>query len=116
MLTSQEPKYQAVMTRGDNGRESRLINRATGEAIPDDEPVFIFRARDVHAIDALKLYKAQCEDEQHRDVVEERISDFRRFAVQHADRMKEPDSELRRPWPANPDDDDHHHDESGQQQ
>ena len=36
-----EPKYQIV---GD-----KIVNRASGEAIPEDEPVIIFRARDVHA-------------------------------------------------------------------
>lgn len=30
--------------------------------VPADEPVFVFRARDVHALDVLKFYKGRCTD------------------------------------------------------
>jgi hypothetical protein len=51
MLISQEPKYDVTP-------EGRIINRASGEIIPDDEPIFIFRARDTYALSVL-LYYAQ---------------------------------------------------------
>ena len=109
MLETQEPKYQAVEFDADglaipintahHGHTIRLVNRASGEQIPDDEPIFIFRARDVHAIEALTHYQLQCQDEEHRGVVEARLLDFRRFKHEQPDRMKEPDSQPIYPWP-----------------
>lgn len=87
MLETQEPKYGI----NENGQ---LFNRKTGNVIPDDEPVFILRARDIHAADTLRNYYAACEIEGHRKVVYERIVDFNRFAIEHPDRMREP-GELR---------------------
>lgn len=85
MKPEQEPKY-------DVNADGRIFNRATGQVIPDDEPVFIFRARDRHAIKALKYYANVCTDDDHVAVVERRVDDFRAFRKMHPDRMKEPDS------------------------
>jgi len=92
MRPEQEPKYAAYAYRDGEVFTSRLYNRATGDVIPDDEPVFVFRARDCHAIKALKFYRDQCADQNHRDIVDDRITDFAKFAATHPDRMKEPDS------------------------
>ncbi len=92
MIKLQEPKYDAVLTRGDNSRQTRLINRETGEAIPDDEPIFIFRARDKHARDVLLQYSLLVADENHRRVILQRCGHFDQFAQNHPDRMHEPDS------------------------
>lgn len=80
----QEPKYTT------NGHA--LVNRASGEAIPADEPVFIFRARDVHAREALEAYACVLVPGLHRDKVCERIADFARFAAANPQRMKVPDT------------------------
>lgn len=85
MKLEQEPKY-------DVNSQGQLINRATGLAIPDDEPVFVLRARDIHAIRTLSFYYAFCENKPHRGIVMQRIVDFRDFAENHPERMKEPDS------------------------
>ncbi len=85
MKPEQEPKY----TTDENGR---IVNRKSGERIPDDEPVMIFRARDVHAAAAILHYASLCQDADHRDIVRQRADDFRAFASAHPDRMKEPDS------------------------
>lgn len=85
MLVEQEPKY-------DVNAEGRIFNRATGQVIPDDEPVMIFRARDKHAIQALMYYANHCVDPAHVAIVDQRIDDFRAFRKAHPDRMKEPDS------------------------
>lgn len=84
MLKSQEPKY-------DMNPQGKLYNRNSGNVIPDDEPVMIFRARDRHAAKAIQYYLSLCSDENHKDVVAGRHADFARFAVEHPDRMKEPD-------------------------
>lgn len=82
---TQEPKY----TIDQNGR---IINRETEAAIPDDEPIMIFRARDTHAATAIAFYSNICHDPQHRAIVNQRFVEFQRFAAEHPERMKEPDS------------------------
>lgn len=84
MDPKQEPKYRA--------EGGRIFNRASGEQIPDDEPVFIFRARDVYALHALREYRGWISDAHHRAAVTGRIADFRAFAEAHPERMKEPDT------------------------
>lgn len=82
----QDPKYDF--------QNGRVINRASGEAIPEDEPVFVFRARDVHAADAIFDYYIRIEGgTAHEDAVLQRHIDFKDFAKEHPDRMKDPDTE-----------------------
>lgn len=83
---SQEPKYTSSSKNG------RLVNRSTGAAIPDTEPVFIFRAKDRKAVIALEAYMQACDDVDHRAVVNSRLLAFKAFADANPDVMKEPDS------------------------
>lgn len=83
---SQEPKYTTSSKHG------RLVNRSTGKAIPDDEPVFILRAQDMLALEALRAYLSSVIDPVHAAVVGSRFDDFSAFAATHPDRMKMPDS------------------------
>lgn len=82
---AQEPKY----TTGT--KDGRLVNRATGKPIPDDEPVFVLRAQDIRALAALRYYLVSCSEVDHINAVQVRIKDFEAFAAAHPDRMKEPD-------------------------
>lgn len=86
-MAEQEPKYLFDV--------GRVINRASGEVIPADEPVFIFRARDCHAAAILYEYAMVVGDEEHRAAVLDRVADFERFREHHPERMKEPDTEPR---------------------
>jgi len=92
MTESQEPKYGI--------RDGRLFNRASGEFIPADEPVFIFRARDHHAMHVLAAYEYMGLGEKHAQAVAGRIRDFQRFAQTNPARMKEPDTHATPPYPA----------------
>lgn len=87
----QEPKYTV------NG--CAIVNRISGEEIPWDEPVFILRARDKHAIGAMIAYGALISKgpEEHRKAVVQRIADFVLFAQMNQERMKEPDTQLSLP-------------------
>ena len=85
MLREQEPKFDAV--------DGRLVNRATGVAIPSDEPVFVLRAKDMYAIEALRAYLRECTDIRHCEAIARRIDQFERFADQHPTRMKSPDTD-----------------------
>ena len=87
MDVKQEPKYRA--------EDGRVINRASGEVIPDDEPVFILRARDATAVVTLLHYyqgHRLCQNDQHADAVLQRVRDFQRFQREHPERMKYPDT------------------------
>lgn len=85
LLEKQEPKYTSSSKTG------RLCNRQTGKPIPDDEPVFILRAQDMHALHALRHYLVFCAEPDHQEAVQKRIADFEAFAAAHPERMKEPD-------------------------
>ena len=85
MELNQERKYDAV--------GGKIVNRATGKIIPDNEPVIIFRAKDRKAVNALISYMNSCEDETHRDVIQSRIDDFLSFQEANPVLVKEPDSD-----------------------
>ena len=87
MLVSQEPKYDV------NG-DGRIINRHTREPIPDDEPVFLLRAKDQLAVKALTAYFSAIQDPTHARAVADRLQDFKRFAQEHPERMKAPDTDV----------------------
>lgn len=84
MRPEQDPKYEAW-----NGR---IINRKTRQQIPDDEPIFILRAKDAVAITALLAYEHACTNAEHRQAVTHRIYDFKRFQRAHPEEVKEPDT------------------------
>jgi hypothetical protein len=82
----QEPKYDIV--------DGKHVNRATGVAIPDGEPIIIFRAKDLKAVIALSAYRDACNDVDHRAVIDRRISQFNAFALAFPQLMKEPDTAI----------------------
>jgi hypothetical protein len=82
---SQEPKYTV-------GERGRLVNRDSGKPIPDEEPVFIFRAQDRWAAHALQAYALMVTDPQQRNVILERVADFEAYGFSYPDRLKEPDT------------------------
>jgi hypothetical protein len=84
-------RFQDSKFKFENGR---VINRWSGEAVPQDEPVMVFRARDVHALRAISAYMDFLADPHHREVVMSRYIQFERFALDHPDRMKEPVSAM----------------------
>ncbi len=72
---------------------NQIINRQTNQPIPEDEPVFIFRAHDRKALVALSYYTAILDDLNHIAAVIEVVESFRGFQAAHPDRIKEPDTE-----------------------
>ena len=84
MLPSQEQKYGI--------RGGRIVNRRSGVPIPNDEPIFIFRAKDRLAVRTLTAYFSAIEDPAHARAVAARLEDFKRFAREHPERMTDPDT------------------------
>ena len=92
MQSTQDPKY------GIN-EEGKLCNIATGVAIPNDEPVFILRAKDVTAEQTLSYYLTMTATEDHKQAIMHRREDFKNFRIANPDRMKAPDTVY--PFPEN---------------
>jgi hypothetical protein len=70
--------------------DGQFVNRVSGEAIPLDEPIVIFRARDRHALPVLREYLHLCTDPKHRDAIRDRMIEFYAYAADHPELMKEP--------------------------
>lgn len=83
MKPEQEPKYSA-------NAKGQLFNRETGSIIPDDEPVFILRARDRNAIKTLLYYAMLCKIDGHQREALNRVVDFNRFANDKPECIREP--------------------------
>jgi hypothetical protein len=71
-----------------------IVKKSNGEVLPDDEPLFLFRARDNHAIQVLQYYFDLCEQDKGSDwqieKMAEPMADFMQFAKDHPERMKTP--------------------------
>jgi hypothetical protein len=71
-----------------------LYNKVSGEVLPEDEPLFLLRARDILAVDAIQHYLNLCNAnkcvESHLLGVIEVLRRFENFQVEHPDRMKQP--------------------------
>jgi hypothetical protein len=74
--------------------DNRLVNRFTGAPIPDDEPVFIVRGKDIFAAEMLLHYAKTVDDGKHQGAILGRLSDFLEFARKHPERMQRPDTTL----------------------
>jgi len=69
-----------------------LVNRITGEVVPDDEPVFVLRSKDRKALASLICYMVVLElGSEHRAGVQGAVDAFQRFSAEYPERMKEPD-------------------------
>lgn len=75
--------------------EPVIVKIASGEAVPDDEPLMLFRARDQNALEgALIPYRAKCEADNCNDYqmegIDARIRAFSEFKKAHPGKMKQP--------------------------
>lgn len=71
-----------------------LVKTTNGQPIPHDEPIWILRGRDRLVLPALEAYrmiaiKDGCNEEFLEDL-DSSIKDFRQWAIQNYDKMKQP--------------------------
>ena len=83
---TQDPKYIII--------DGRLANIETREVIPNDEPIFIIRGKDIHAYTLISKYVDLCKNKVHQVEIHRRCIDFLQFKNLNASRMKEPDTEV----------------------
>jgi hypothetical protein len=71
-----------------------LVKISNDEVIPEDEPVFILRARDIHALDTLMHYQAVCRagdcNEYQMEGIDFALKRFVVWQMKNADKMKQP--------------------------
>lgn len=71
-----------------------IVKTSNGEAIPEDEPLFLLRARDNLAVKLIEAYfalsyEAGC-NEYHFKKLDTVLEEFVQFAKNHPERMKQP--------------------------
>ncbi len=75
------------------GDEAQIVNMQ-GVAVPEDEPLILFRARDRLALATLQYYRdlavADGCTQFHLDGIDNRIGAFGNFAREHPELMKQP--------------------------
>ena len=70
--------------------EGKLVKRSNLVPIPEDEPVFVFRAKDAKALAALVAYNMILNSLEQKEDVTKSINDFREFARLNTDKISEP--------------------------
>lgn len=93
-----DPKYHIQcrfdLTEFTHAASMEIVKTSNGEAIPHDEPVILFRARDMHALPALEYYRDTCQaygcNQYQLDGIDNRIQAFRLYGETNPDKMKQP--------------------------
>ena len=89
----------ASCNTGDEVRNSeavriRIVKTSNGEAIPDDEPLYLLRARDRLVLPLLNKLQELCREDgctsYQLEANADAIADFAKFAWEHPERMKQP--------------------------
>jgi len=71
-------------------KDGQIVKRSDGTPIPEDEPIFIFRAKDRKALAALVGYSLVLDHPDQRASVQKSINDFREFLERNPESVKEP--------------------------
>ncbi len=78
----------------DLGARIQIVKTTNGQAVPEEEPLCIFRGRDRLAVPLLQYYRQLCVadgcNDHQMEKVDHRIAMFRQFAVDFSERMKQP--------------------------
>jgi len=71
-----------------------IVKLSNGEIVPEDEPLFLIRARDRLAVAALEAYRVLSQEDgcidYHFEHLDKDIEAFKRFREEHPERMKQP--------------------------
>lgn len=92
-----EPKYDVDLGTG------RIVNRASGNPIPDDEPIMVFRAQDHYVADMLAQYffslpGETASEREHRLAVAKRLAQICEWQANNPLRVKTPDTVVDESW------------------
>ena len=70
--------------------DGQLVKRSNQVPVPDDEPVFILRAKDRKALAAVLAYHMILHNLDQKEEVTKSVNDFRAFQEKNPERMGEP--------------------------
>lgn len=83
-----------ISSSEDNAIEIKIIKTTNGQAIPEDEPIILFRGRDKLAIAMLEVYYTLCKadgaTQYQLDSMDKMINAFRKFKEDNPTTMKQP--------------------------
>jgi len=71
-------------------KDGRLVKKSNEVPIPENEPLFIFRAKDRKALSALVAYNMILDRLDQKESVTKSINDFRDFQEKNPELMQEP--------------------------
>ena len=71
-------------------KDNRIVKRSNNVPIPDDEPLFIFRAKDRKALSSLVAYCMILDNLEQKASVKQSIDDFRAYQERYPEKMGEP--------------------------
>ena len=71
-------------------KNNELVKRSNQVPVPNDEPVFIFRAKDRKALPILVAYNMILDNLDQKAEVTKSVNDFRAFQEKYPERMGEP--------------------------
>lgn len=78
-----ERKYKIV--------NNKLVKRDKEIPVPEDEPLFILRAKDRKALPAILAYHMILDRLDQKEAVTKCVNDFREFQEKHPELMSEPE-------------------------
>ena len=69
-----------------------LFSTRTNESVPEDEPVFILRGRDLKALSTIRSYQSTFSPmHEHWKATQKVLNDFGEFREQNPEKMSEPE-------------------------
>lgn len=81
--------------------KGQVYNRVSGEVVPQEEPLFMLRARDILALGTLSDYAVRAVNDNCTDIhlegIDATIRQFEKFRRQFSERMKQPGNSRGKP-------------------
>lgn len=89
-------KHEVAIVDSPSGHVAVVRTRDGKKAIPCDEPVFLIREKDVHAVDALRFYWSAIAHDlscnlEHATGVMEAIEEFKKWQGKNPNLVRQPD-------------------------
>lgn len=72
--------------------DNKLVSTTKGMVVPENEPIFVLRARDLKSLSTIRCYQSLFTPTSHDwKVVQEVLDDFSEFRQKFPEKMKEPE-------------------------
>lgn len=92
--TEEEVQMSRICRKYGMNERGRVYNLQSGHEIPLDEPLILFRGKDVHLPDVLLEYRDRCTDPDHINVIEEKRAEVMAWQERNKPFVREPDTDV----------------------